>query len=121
MGWSDSAYVGGRAGLGLLALRAWLAGVLLWTASHWSGQPLLCAMAGLSALMIAAGFAHTAGSLIGAGTAVLAACMAVLPDHAAGFLALATLVLSMLGPGRYSADARWLWRRRVVVSVRRRR
>jgi hypothetical protein len=121
MGWSESAYIGGRAGLGLLALRSLLGGAQIWAASHWSGQHLLGVMAGLSVLMIAAGFAHTAGCLIIVGTVVLAAFLGVLPAHAAGFLALVALVLALLGPGRYSADARWLGRRRVVVSVRRRR
>jgi hypothetical protein len=105
----------------LLALRALLAGAQLWVASHWYGHLQLCVMAGLSVLMIVAGFAHTAGNLIGAGTVTLAAFMELAPDHAAGFLAPAMVVLSILGPGRYSADARWLGRRRVVVSVRRRR
>ncbi|MGA0609608.1 hypothetical protein [Caldimonas sp. KR1-144] len=121
MGWSDSAHVGRRADLGLLALRAVLAGAQLWSASHWNGQHLLCAMAGLSVLMIAAGLANTAGCLTGAFTMLLAEFMELVPIHAAGFLAFALIVLSILGPGRYSADARWLGRRRVVVSVRRRR
>jgi len=121
MGWSDSAYVGRHADLGLLALRALLAGAQLWSAGQWHGQLPMCAMAALSALMIAAGLAHAAGSLAGAFTMVSAAFMALVPIHAAAFLALALLVLSILGPGRYSADARWLGRRRVVVSVRRRR
>lgn len=121
MGWSDSAYAGRHADLGLLALRALLAGAQLWAASPWHGQHLLCAMAGLSVLMMAAGLAHTAGCLSGVVTIVLAALMELVPNHAAGFLTLALLVLSILGPGRYSADARWLGRRRVVVSVRRRR
>lgn len=112
-----SMFPGGNAGLGLLALRLFLA-LSLWPATAsdaWALPPSWRCAAVALALCAAAG----ALTALAAGLACAVPALSWWHGHAAAhsalLAALPALALALLGPGAYALDARWFGRRLLVL------
>jgi hypothetical protein len=118
-----STFAGGWPGIGLLLMRLVVGAVVLWDAGPqlWSDPPLHAIVGG--AMLAAAGLLLIAGlwtPIGGAVVAVVAIFEILTGEPAVGRLLAATIAgaLTMLGPGRWSIDARLFGWKRIDLPVR---